>query len=197
MFMKKMGNMLCNRCKVNPAEVFMTSLVANQKIEEMLCLECAIKTDELSMILNNDARLRKFMEEALKLRNMDMRKTVMKQDYKKYEAQKDRTSKVLDIQEDCPVCGMGLEEIFSSGMAGCSNCYVLFEKELDKLLKLKHSSFYKGSRPQGIENKKEDTPQKLIVLKERLKDSIRREEYEQAGLIKAEINRLEKINKNI
>ncbi len=190
--MKKMGNILCSRCKVNPAEVFMSTMLSGKRVDETLCLECALKTEELSMIMNKDENLRDLLEQALQTKNMDTGNVKMKR-----QPRVKKTASILDLPEDCPMCGMGIEYIYEHGMAGCSHCYSVFEKEIDQLLELKRNDFYKGKKPEGMDKVPEDAGKKLKRLKDHLKESIRNEEYERAGSLKAEISRLENSDKNI
>lgn len=182
-----MKRILCNRCNKNNAEVFMTSIVNGRKVEEILCLECALQKEEVGMMLKQDPQFQQLIEQAIKMKNMDFNKTG---DLDRKSSGKKALD--LDLPEDCPICGVSSEQIKEIGLAGCSYCYQIFEKEMDRCLEIKRvTSVYKGRVPSNMPQEKSAASQ-LIILKQKLQDSITKEEYEQAGIIKEQIVKLEK-----
>ena len=182
-----MKQLLCSRCNKNNAEVFMTSIINGKRVEEILCLECALQKEEVGFMLKQDPQFQQLIEQAMKLKNVDPGKIAS---FGKQEASRNKVEP--DLPEDCTVCGMGLEQIRESGLAGCSNCYKVFEQEMDSHLNIKRATAtYRGRSPQNAvpEN---STASQLIILRQKLQDSISKEEYEEAGLIKEEIVKLEK-----
>lgn len=182
-----MKKILCSRCNKNNAEVFMTSIVNGKKIEEILCLECALQKEEIGLMIKHDSQFQQLIEQAMKMKNMDFDKVV------NLDKKMDRKKIVdLDLPEDCPVCGAGVEQITETGLAGCSYCYKIFEQEMDALLGIKRvTTFYKGRTPQNLPQE-DSAASQLIILKQKLQDSINKEEYEEANLIKEQIVKLEK-----
>lgn len=185
-----MKKILCSRCNKNNAEVFMTSIINGKKVEEILCLECALQKEEVGFMIKHDPQFQQIVEQAIKMKSMDGNRVINVG--KAIEVNKTTN---LELLEDCPVCGTDLEHIKKTGLAGCANCYNIFEKEMDRILNIKRiTNAYKGRMPQHmVENKgQEATVSQLIILKQKLQDSINKEEYEQASLLKAQIVKLEK-----
>lgn len=185
-----MKRILCSRCNKNNAEVFMTSIVNGKKVEEVLCLECALQKEEVSFMLKQDPQFQQLIEQAIKMKKMDFNRIIG-------ENKITEPSKTveMDLLEDCPVCGADLEQIRETGLAGCSNCYGVFEQEMDRLLEIRRvTGTYKGRVPKNVsaQTGSESTASQLIILKQKLQDSINKEEYEQASLIKEQIVKLEK-----
>lgn len=188
--MKNNADMLCSRCQIRPAEVFMTSIVGGKKIEEMLCLECALQKEEVAMMLSRDTQFKQFVDKALQMRNIDLNKLIPPMAEAKEQHIGAKGLK-LDLPKDCPICGCSAEQLIETREVGCDHCYEVFDGEIDKLLKLKHSTLYKGKRPVSDSVGADNPQQRIIMLKEQLKDSIRKEQYEQAGRLRAEIAKLE------
>lgn len=182
-----MKKILCSRCNKNNAEVFMTSIINGKKVEEILCLECALQKEEVGFMLKQDPQFQQLVEQAMKLKNMDLNKIdkVNRRNHKNKAFD-------LDLPEDCPICGIGIEQLQETGLAGCSHCYKLFEQEVDRFLNIKRvTDVYKGRNPKNLPQESSAASQ-LIILKQKLQESISNEEYEQANLIKEQIVKLEK-----
>jgi len=86
----------------------------------------------------------------------------------------------------CKTCGQTLENIFDSGKIGCGDCYEFYKKEFITIIEKCQESSNKhvGKMPNNNKN--------VIIkqLEEELANSIKKEDYETAALIKARINKL-------
>lgn len=185
-----MKRILCSRCNKNNAEVFMTSIVNGKKVEEVLCLECALQKEEVNIMLKQDPQFQQLIEQAIKMKRMEFNKLVGENQL----SEASQTAE-LELLEDCPVCGADIEQIRATGLSGCSNCYSVFEQEMDRLLEIRRvTGTYKGRTPKNVSQQVsgQSTASQLIVLRQRLQESINKEEYEQASLIKEQIVKLEK-----
>ncbi len=181
--MKDLKNMLCSKCHKNPAEVFMTSIINNKKVEEVLCLECAMQKEAVALMLKQDSQFQQFIDQAL-----ETRKQVVPREVAKIETQTKEYR--LEIMEDCPVCGTGLEKAVESASVGCGHCYQVFATEIEKLLPGKIFSNYLGKIPKRSWAE-DNLERKLLILEKKLEESIKKEEYEKAGVLKAEIKNLQ------
>lgn len=181
--MKDLRNMLCSKCRKNPAEVFMTSIVNNKKIEEILCLECALKKEEVSQMLKQDSQFQQFVDQALQIR-----KQVAPREVAKIETQTKEYK--LEVMEDCPVCGTGLEKVLESASVGCGHCYQIFAADIEKMLPENIFANYMGKIPKRS-RAEDNIERKLLILEKKLEESIKKEEYEKAGILKAEIKSLQ------
>lgn len=103
--------------------------------------------------------------------------------------------KVPDLPP-CPACGITFTEIYKSGKVGCLHCWDHFEQELIPILKRVQDGFqHKGKVPKRYQKK--EPPRKveqvrldaLISAAElMLKDSVQREDYENAAIVRDYLN---------
>jgi len=92
----------------------------------------------------------------------------------------------------CGFCQSTLEDVLTSGKAGCANCYEAFYPQLkDVIAKLHPASVHTGKIPAGkIQNS--ESFLKIRSLKEKLETAVREEKYEEAAKWRDEIKALEK-----
>jgi len=87
-------------------------------------------------------------------------------------------------QRACDMCGITFFEFRNQGRLGCPHDYVQFEKELEPLIANIHGATeHTGRRPsRGTSGLPEGTEEltAVIGLRQRMKESISREDYEQA-----------------
>lgn len=110
----------------------------------------------------------------------------------------------LEEELKCPVCGYTFDDYTNTGMFGCSKCYDTFSNRLDEIfLKLhgknRHVKLNEKSSPTKLKIKnvtnntkvlsKED---KILELKDELKELVENEEYEKAAIVRDKIKKLEK-----
>ena len=94
----------------------------------------------------------------------------------------------------CGKCGYTLDEYTKTGLFGCPECYNTFNDNLDQLFykihgKNKHVNLNKVNKSDNNAfNKKEE----INELKEKIKELIREENYEEAAIIRDKIRELEK-----
>lgn len=98
---------------------------------------------------------------------------------------------VLSQASVCPNCKTALSDIRKSGKFGCSECFSFFREKID--LSPFMPSPYRGARlAEKAEEKKEKTKEeKVVLLKEELKQAIKKENYEKAALLRDKIRLLE------
>lgn len=184
--MKNMQNMMCSKCKQRPGEVFMTSIINNKRIEELLCLECAMQKEEVMFLSKQDSGFKQFLSQALQMRQLSM-----PQEFTRLSEIKPEQKYELVIKDDCEVCGANWDIIKNTGMVGCSNCYNTFERDIDELMDFSSGGVYSGKIPKSSQAAF-SAERQLFILKERLQESIKKEEYEKADLIKEQISQLQK-----
>ena len=101
-----------------------------------------------------------------------------------------KPSKEMSEGRKCDVCGYSEAQFRKKGRVGCAHCYEVFimprrEEILDKI----HPSLiHKGKVPKNLSKKASRS--ELIKLKEKLKDLIREENYEEAAVIRDKIKAL-------
>ena len=92
-------------------------------------------------------------------------------------------------QTVCPTCGMTLSEFARKGKMGCGKCYETFRTHAKSMLQKIHgTSVHTESKTEvpTPEIKKEEKSE-LDILKEKLKEAIETENYEEAAKIRDEI----------
>ncbi len=169
--------MLCNRCKKREARIYYTEFTKGQKKEEYLCEECAA---QYTSFQGNGQNLGGFLS------------SILSSYYgEQLESQEKETEDI-----NCPVCGMSLEQFTKAGKAGCSNCYKVFGKSLEKVVKqMQGADTHKGKRPGNLAAQMEKTldtisqVEKLGIL---LQEAIEKEEFEEAARLRDEIRALKK-----
>jgi protein arginine kinase activator len=97
----------------------------------------------------------------------------------------------LFSQHECPLCGMKFAEFRNSGRLGCPNDYQEFREELTPLLENIHGETkHCGKAPRRLPQNKQ-TQSELIQLRNRLKQAVTKEDYEEAARLRDRIKTLE------
>ncbi len=159
--------MLCQNCQQKAANVHLTQIMNNSKIDIYLCEECAGKishaefvspfgfNDLISGLFGNQLKHEK--PESLKCKN----------------------------------CGMEYEEFLKTSRVGCAQCYHAFEEKLDPIIKRLHGNAeHHGKVPVRVSSKI-SIPNEIDKLKQLLNEHIKKEEYEEAAKIRDKIKALE------
>ena len=98
----------------------------------------------------------------------------------------------------CPICGYTLDDYTKTGLFGCPECYNTFSDNLDELfLKIHGKNRHVKIKNKKISSKKENknnitNEEKVLELKEQLKELINEEKYEEAAIIRDKIKEIEK-----
>lgn len=173
--------MFCENCGKNYANVKYTQIINGQKNEMFLCEECGNKLgiQNFNIPIDISSFFSNFFDE---IENETLFPQILESNKLK-----------------CDRCNLEFEEFISNGKLGCAECYTAFETKLDSLLKNLYGSNRHIGRLGGIENievaesKIEEKSQNMEVqkLKQRLKNAIKEEHYEEAAKIRDEIKKLE------
>lgn len=172
--------MLCKNCNKNEATFHYTEIINGVKKEIALCDECRNKLEISSLDFNIPLGMPDFFSDFFEESSFMPEYDVIK-------------------KLKCDECGLSYDEFIDGGRVGCSNCYNTFESKLDSILKNIHgSNKHKGRvlnspKLNKIEKVKEiPKNNKLEELKNKLKELVREEKYEEAAKIRDEIKKLEK-----
>jgi len=166
--------MYCEECQKNPANVHIVQIINGKKMERHLCEECAGKQNaaffapDFNFSIPN--LLGSFFGNVYGLNKIPQVNTV----------------------KTCSNCGLRFTDIVNSGKLGCSECYRVFEEELEpSLRRLQGSSEHNGKIP--VRNGEKTLIKKQIEkLKLKLQEAIAAEQYEKAAEIRDEIKLKEK-----
>jgi protein arginine kinase activator len=92
----------------------------------------------------------------------------------------------------CPGCRMTYEDFRKAGRLGCGTCYETFRRYLSPLLKRIHgSTHHVGKIPLVAEEKSAQSEEGLARLKERLKEAVASEAFEEAAGLRDRVRMLE------
>jgi protein arginine kinase activator len=157
--------MKCQKCH-NPATLHITEVLPDEQFEELhLCEQCANKY--LYEPQKGGAKGGAAAEQA------------------------GEVEEGLFNQHECPLCGMKFAEFRNSGRLGCPNDYQEFREELTPLLENIHGETrHCGKTPRRLPQNKQ-TQSELIQLRNRLKQAITKEDYEEAARLRDRIRTLE------
>lgn len=180
--------MLCERCKIREANIQYTEVVGGVKKEHHFCSQCAKELDfgPYSAIFDGEFPLGKLLSGLLGISE---------------EQKESSTTQIV-----CPTCGTSYDEFVKNSRFGCSDCYSVFDLLMgDNIKQLQGSEKHRGKRPKNAQSRSKeaaeavpnvlrtepDDPQEQIrILEAKLKEAIRREEYEAAAECRDQIRAL-------
>ncbi len=162
--------MLCQICKKNEATVHYTKIV-NGDIEELhLCEQCAVNKEiEFDSTFSFHKLLSGLMD----------------------NIQGELPFKEIQTLK-CPFCGMDYEQFKKVGKFGCAQCYETFKSNLSPIFKSIHGHDRHTGKVPVRANIQVAKMKKIEKLREKLKEHVAREEYEQAAILRDKIKELEK-----
>lgn len=164
--------MLCQLCGKNNASIYFTKIV-NGKVEEThICEACAKKGEDFDFDLPFSFH--------------DLFTVLMGSIKEDEETNNDK----------CPQCGLTHNEFSKTGMFGCVNCFKVFEKEIDSLLKGIHEhNNHIGKTPSRLD-KKTNNINEIESLRVELEESIAKEEFEKAAILRDKIKSMKEKSDN-
>lgn len=165
--------MLCNVCKEKPATVHLIQVFNGQKTESHLCEECASQKSGL------------ILDQASKFSIPNLLGGMFGSIYNMQGMPN------LTRSSKCPNCGMSFTDIKQAGKLGCSECYKVYEQELEASLRRIHgNSQHLGKIPiRGGE--KVRIKKRIEEMKNQLQEAVRQEEYEKAAQIRDTLKAME------
>lgn len=167
--------MYCEECKSALATVHVTQMINGEKVELRLCESCAAKKGAFMFDIGNNLSISHLLGSLLG---------------NPYEIQ-DMQTHSSEIKV-CPVCGMSFANIRNQGKLGCSQCYTVFEQELEPILRrINGNSQHVGKIP-SRSGQQVLVQKQLEKLKIDLQKAVAEEQYEQAAEMRDAIKELEK-----
>jgi protein arginine kinase activator len=175
--------MLCQVCGKNVANVHFKQVVNGEKTELLLCEDCA---ENLGV--------------------PEVMESTFSQSFPSFDAMFEDffpvfSSSPYGLQENtsekCKVCGTTFEDISSSGRVGCANCYTTFAEELIPYVKrihgnAKHVGKIAACCMKASVCNASSCEGKIKELKRKLNEAVQKQEFEQAAVLRDEINDLTK-----
>lgn len=170
--------MLCERCQEREATIFYTEIINGVKNEHNLCSDCAQELD-----FGDELPFAELLAGILGA----------------YAG--GSSEKPADTMEQvvCPACKMSYREFIKQGVFGCEDCYGVFAPLIEENIKqIQGSNVHTGKRPLYNYNKNNDSlldqevgeKDQVLILKERLKEALKTEDYEEAARLRDEMRAL-------
>ena len=179
--------MLCEHCKMRVATVRYVEVINGVKTEHNLCAHCASHVDmgQYSALFEGAFTLGKLLSGLLGIE--DTEQTV------------GQYAGVV-----CPVCKTTYEEFVKDSQFGCQDCYSVFDPLIGENIKqLQGNERHVGKRPQkpgmpaagtgteSVGNVPLLSPEEQVkLLQARLREAVRREEFEEAAAFRDQIHKL-------
>lgn len=167
--------MLCQNCNRGSANIHLTKVVNDERVDLHLCERCAQENAQIQF--DYPFTLNNFLAGLLDLPPEYALKNTQVNQKSLYK---------------CENCGMSFDEFKRTGKFGCADCYSVFSENLEPILKRLHGNIYhSGKLPQrmgGAIKIKKEIEGLRILLERAIKD----EEYEKAAQLRDEIRKFEK-----
>lgn len=170
--------MLCQICGKNQANIHLEQVINGKKAEISLCDDCAQKLGA-SSILDDvfDPKLDDFFGDIFP-------------EFSTVSYKKENVSVTK-----CKKCGTTFSDIAASGRVGCANCYSTFSEELFPYIVRIHGNTKHvgkvaaccGENGTGAILNRED---EVGILKKKLEEAVKKQEFEQAAVIRDKIKDL-------
>ncbi len=170
--------MLCQKCKKNEANVFLSESINGKEKTYALCSECARELKEKGEI--NSPITSGFFETDIDVGNL-------------FSSLFGSHSPLATAAKSkrCPICGSTFANFVKLGRAGCPGCYSEFSDEIaDTVSRIHGNTVHKGRAPRAFK-KKFDRAKLLTDLKNQLSSAIASEEFERAAELRDKIREIE------
>lgn len=165
--------MYCEDCQKRPANVHIIQIINGKKIESNLCEECAAKHNASVFTNENNFNIPNLLG------------SIFGNSYGLHKIPQ------LNAVKSCSNCGSSFADIIHTGKLGCSDCYHVFEDELEpSLRRLQGNSAHNGKIP-ARNGEKALIRKQVEKLKLGLQEAIAAEQYEKAAEIRDQIKSME------
>ena len=170
--------MYCDECKSRPAAVTIKEVFNGKQVELHLCPECAAQKGLASLIW----------------------RYIIAQVAGKFLIWADNVGQVqppVVTGKSCPNCHINLKVISQQGRLGCSQCYEVFEEQLEPTLRRIHgNTIHTGKIPKRGASKVK-LQREIEQLKAQLQSAVSNEQYEKAAELRDKIKNLEKTRSEV
>ena len=158
--------MLCQKCKKNEATTHYTQVVNGKRQELHLCADCAAR------------------------QNLDLFGDLPNLFGSMFFGEPHQRRMSTGSVRACPKCGMTMDEIASTGMLGCAECYNVFAQELAPYLARIHGrASHVGRIPKSAGGELK-LRSELNDARTALKKAIDAQEFEQAAQLRDRIKEI-------
>ncbi len=164
--------MKCQKCGINEATTHIKQIINGHKSEVWLCHKCAGEENALSAFKQtNDYDFENFFSNLWGTSAPALKQT--------------------PNESICKTCGTTLRDIQSSGKLGCSDCYSVFERILQRPLKEIHGSCTHTGKLPKSSAKGMHLNHEIDKLKDELSRAVLDQNFEKAAELRDKIKELE------
>jgi protein arginine kinase activator len=164
--------MKCQFCQESEATIHLTEINDGARSEMHLCEHCAV---EQGIAVKSQIPLNELLSSLLAA-----------------QPEEDDLSAESERKQKCPHCGFSIEQFRKDAVLGCPYDYEIFEKSLLPLIEKAHNgkTTHAGKVPttSSVDTKKQV---ELMMLRQRLEQAVKSEDYELAAELRDKINQLE------
>lgn len=164
--------MFCEDCKQKPAAVHLTQVFNGNIMQSHLCEECAAKKGGF------------IFDPGSKFSIPNLLSSIFGSSCSVDPAP-------VSQMTTCPNCGMSFYRIRETGKLGCSECYKVYEQELEPTLRRIHGNSQHIGKIPSRGGEKVLLRKEVENLKSKLQEAVSLEEYEKAAEIRDSIKELE------
>lgn len=169
--------MICEKCKKNEATVFYQETINGNKRSYSICAACAAAMEQQGEIAMGHGL---FALPSLGGFHNDLFGSLF-----------GSTDGQPRKAKACPACGATMSDLKKSGKVGCPECYVTFSEELGSTVRSIHGNVkHVGRAPAGF-RKNREKQDRLLTLRQQMKDAVQNENFELAASLRDEIRTLE------
>ncbi len=162
--------MQCDICGDAEAVVHIQQTSGNEEVELHLCEKCAAQKGITSGENNLDFSITNLLTGLVDVKGI---------------------SSSSSSKKVCPGCGLTVQRFKKGGRLGCNECYTVFRKEISRIVgKMFGRTQHRGKYPKRLMAYKT-----LLIdiegLKRKLDRAVKKEDYEEAALLRDQIKELE------
>ena len=183
--------MKCEICHKNEATIHIQEITNIGKKKVNLCSECVLNHKLSNGITDVD------INEILKKFSSDFFPPEKKfPDLQEVHFSLNEKNDSTIFQLKCSSCGWDGMKLKKTGRLGCGKCYQVFKEVLKNIIKDMHyDTVHLGKRPVFNNLEQKEIVARLSLLRKELEEHVKKEEYEQAALIRDKINDLKNLSK--
>ena len=186
--------MMCDECGKNPATVRIITVTDGAKVGEKLCSECWRRRNlQVLGQLSPGEMLAKLLGIEVEMDEPEL-SVEMEEVEDEPEWERDWEEEEEEEEESgpvCPKCGTSYSEFRRTGMLGCADCYIAFEKLLeDQPHAAQGGALHMGRAPEQPAEEM-DAQRRVDTLRRQMVAAIKMEDFERAAALRDEIKAME------
>lgn len=167
--------MLCEKCNKNIANVYLKNNINGNVTENRLCSSCASELYSNSYIPIINMLNGNIESDIFSMLNFNKNAPALQS---------------VEEKTVCPMCGQAFSDIVKSGKAGCGKCYEIFKNEfMPNIIKIHGTANHTGKIPKS-RGLYINAKRKINELNIRMKKAIEEQSFEEAAVIRDEINKI-------